>query len=158
MFDKSIVLKIITLLFALFMGYIFYKLIETNVLIPNCIIKTENCVKIAYYSTGNSALANIPSSGYWIWYNDGMVYTFGQKNRSDCDPSYESVYVTDITGNEPRLLGFQCVESFDNVLKTFQSKSKEKYFYFKKDPKKIVDLFEVLRQLQLKNIITVKTS
>jgi hypothetical protein len=157
MFIK-IIINIFIIIFAIFMGYIFYKIIETNILIPSCIIKTESCQKIVYYSYGNSALINIPSSGYWIWYNDGMVYTYGQKNTLDCPPNFESVYVTDITNNSPTLSGFQCNETFNNILDIFKSKGSEKYFYIQKDPKKILDLFQILEIFKNRNIINVKTT
>jgi hypothetical protein len=155
----SVIIKIIIVIISIFTGYVLYKTLETNVLIPSCLIKTEDCVKISYYKNGNSVLFNVPPSGYWIYVKDNKTYTYGQQNLSDCgeNGTFESVYVTDLTKSMP-LQGTVCYLRFDLLLDQKFKGVNKNYFYFKKDPKKIVDMFTVLTELQKRGIIKISNT
>jgi hypothetical protein len=109
-------------------------------------------MRIEYYSYQNSVLINIPPSGYWLWFNDNKIYTYGQQTRK-CENGYESVYVTDVSSKEPQLLGYQCIQGLDKLLHYFSSNSSKKYLYYKKDQKKIADIFDIINIFENKKII-----
>jgi hypothetical protein len=152
----NIILIILLIIFAILTGYVIYKfIIEKYILSSLCLINTNKCVKIEYYAVDNSAFINIPPTGYWIWYNDGKIYTYGGvMDQNTCDTNYSQVYVTDITTKSPQLLGYQCVRKFDEVLDFYISKSKKKFMYLKNnDPLKIPDMFDILNQFEKKGIL-----
>ncbi len=152
----NIILIILIVIFAILTGYVIYKfIIEKYILSAFCLINTNKCIKIEYYVVDNSAFINIPPTGYWIWYNDGKIYTYGQVvDQNTCDANYSQVYVTDITTKSPQLLGYQCVRKFDEVLDFYSSKSKKKFMYLKNNnPLKIPDMFDILNQFEKKGIL-----
>jgi hypothetical protein len=157
----NIILIILIVIFAILTGYVIYKfIIEKYILSALCLINTNKCIKIEYYSIDNSALINIPSTGYWIWYNDGKVYTYGGVvDQNICDVNYSQAYVTDITTKSPQLLGYQCIRKFDEVQDFYISKSKKKFIYYKnKDPLKIPDMFDILNEFEKKGILNLNYS
>ena len=153
-----ILITLFIIIIAILTGYVIYKyIIEKYILMPFCLVDTDSCTKIEYYSFENSVLFSIPPSNYWIWYNDGKAYTYGElKSKSSCENGYTNVYVTDLTTKEPQLLGYQCVTPFNQVLDFFVSKGPKKHIYYKSDPLKIPDMFEVLNKLEMNQIINLK--
>ena len=152
-----IILKIFIIVIAILSAYVFYNyIVEPHVLDPLCLINTNNCVQIEYYSIKNSVLINMLPTGYWILYDGNRyAYTLGHNSGNTCtdNKNFEAAYVTDLQSKVKKIDGYKCIQKLDTLIDYFQKNSSKKYlFYRTKEPNKI-DIYDVLNYLNNKKII-----
>ena len=82
--------RIASIFLASLIGFlIYYYIVYPLILKNNCWVETENCIKLSYYTHGNSALVNIENSDSWLWYNGDKVYLYGQPLGESCTPVWQ---------------------------------------------------------------------
>lgn len=131
------------------LGYLFYKyVVRTTILEPNCLIDTNTCVKIAYWSYGDSVLFHMEPSGYWVWYNGTDLYLYDSisnsesctQSLSDCEdgqncrnvtfsPAYKIPKVPFVYSTESTYENV-CIENVDQLIEYYESLNvKKKYLH-----------------------------
>ena len=127
------------------------------VLEPMCLINSNECMEIEYWTLGNSVIAHMQPTGYWIWYNGESIFVFGEPTGQLCeDTNFETAYVVDIVKNE--ILGYECVMHLEDILKYYQAQGSEPKFLFKRitrDQWSTFNIYDLVNVLIDNNIIYV---
>lgn len=132
-------------------------MVKPWVLEPLCLINSNECMEIEYWTLENSVIAHMQPTGYWIWYNGENVYVFGEQTGQLCeDPNYEPAYVIDVVKNE--ILGYECVMPIEDILKYYTSQGSETKYLFKRitqDQWSTFNVYDLINTLIDNNIIYV---
>jgi hypothetical protein len=148
-----IIVRIVVIIVAIFSSFVvYYYIFRPAVLQPLCLVNTNGCVRIAYYSYNNSALVHLENSGIWLWYNGFKAFVYGQNVGQVCqDPTkYEAAYaINTLTGEKE---GYDCVTPLATLLKFYQSKGGMEYLY-KRINANTFDVYAALNLLQNERII-----
>jgi len=116
---NSLIFKLILIILGLMSAFILYKSwILPSVLIPNCLVNSNNCLEIKYFKKQNSALVFVNPTGYTIWCNAGECFLYGINTGYVCkDPKYEAAFK--IEKNRKSLENYTCILSVREVLKQY---------------------------------------
>lgn len=142
---------------AIFTGIVIYSyLIYPYVLEPICLVNTNSCIRIAYYSFKNSALAHMRNSGIWVWYNGYKAFVFGQNVGNICaekdgTTKYEPAYAINTSTGEKE--GYECVTPLESLIDYYKQRGKMKFIYTRVNDRENFDVYDVLNMLKNKNII-----
>ena len=127
----NLFIRSFVIILGIVVGYVIYiKYIETSILIPLCLINTNQCVKINYYNIDNSVLFNMEPTGYWCWYNGNNAYIYGITSGRLCsNKDYEPAYVIDLNSPSGKPKGYECIQNLDILKKYYSDNSKLKYIF-----------------------------
>lgn len=124
---------------------------------PLCLVDSNNCLEIEYWTLHNSVIAHAVPTGYWIWYNGRYVYIFGEQTGRTCpNTDFQPVYVIDASEN--KILGYQCIQHFDGIFDYYKNYGEGKKSTFKRLSKfkqKTFNVFDMVNVLIDKDIIYV---
>lgn len=132
------------------LGYLIYKyFIYEKVLYPTCLVDTKTCVKVLYYSHGNSVLFHQEPNGYWGWFDGEDLYVFDasltsskcptgiSQDKDGNDVEYTSAYkITPVptiynTSSSNQVV---CVETVSSLIKYYENLNvKKRYLYDRVD-------------------------
>ena len=120
-------------------GYVVYVyLFKPRVLENLCLVNTNNCVSIKYWSFQNSALIHMQPTDYWIFFTGITAFSYRKTAMSskECGSyegrEYEPAYEVSLTTGLPT--GYDCVLSLEEVKKFYTLNSVEPgYLYLKRD-------------------------
>lgn len=124
-----------------------------------CLLNSNGCVRMGYYTYNNSALIHMRGSDIWIWFNGDKAYIYGQPVGQLCkEPEkYDAVYAINTRNGLKE--GYECVISLEEVIKFYKSKG-VKMKYLLKRPKDSGDftVYDVLNTFDDDNIINLSLS
>lgn len=147
-------IRFAVIIMAFFTAYVFYGYIfEPRVMIPLCLVNSNECARMGYYSYNNSALIHMMGSDIWIWFNGDKAYVYGQPVGQICkDPSkYEAAYVVNTrTGIQE---GYECVMALSGVIDFYTSKGIEMEYMVSRIDTKKFDIYMALNILNNEGII-----
>ena len=140
---------------AIATAYVIYQyFVESYILDPLCLVNTNQCVRIMYYTIGNDILFNMEPTGYWAWYNNKTIYMYGITTDRLCETGYEPVFVIDVSKRTGFPKGYECIQKLETIQKYYSENSKEQYIYYRaKDPYKLT-IYDIITYLKNKKIIT----
>ena len=138
-------IRIWVIVVALFTALVFVVFIlKPLVFEPMCLLNSNSCLEIEYWTLQNSVIAHAIPTGYWIWFNGSNVYVFGEPTGQICPPEnqkFEPAYVVDLQKNE--ILGYECVMHIEDILTYYQEQGSEKRYVFEHIPKEEWDTFNI---------------
>ncbi len=137
---------------------IYYYIARPIILEPLCMVNSNSCVRIAYYSYNNSALIHMRNTGIWIWYNGDKAYIYGQPVGQLCkDPKkYQAAYAINTRNGLKE--GYDCVMILDDVIDFYKSKKVSMKYLLKSigDNSKF-NVYDVLNLLSDEGVINLHT-
>lgn len=157
---EFIIIRTIVIIVALITAFVVYNhILKPLIFEPMCLVNSNGCLRLGYYSYNNSALVHMGNTGYWIWFNGVKAYIYGQNVGQICkDPQfYTAAYV--INAKTGLKEGYECVLTLDEVIKFYKSKGVTKMNYIIKrinNPNNY-NAYDVLNLLSDKNIINLNT-
>jgi len=154
----SFPIRIWVIVVALFTALVFVVFIlKPLVFEPMCLLKSNSCLEIEYWTLQNSVIAHAIPTGYWIWFNGFNVYVFGEPTGRVCpNQNFEPTYVVDLQSNE--LLGYECVMPLQDILTTYQKQGSEKRYIFTHIPKEewnTFNVYDMINVLTDNNVISI---
>lgn len=120
-FLKRILIIIIAILTTF---VVYFYVVRPYILSPLCLVDSNGCVNMQYYSYDNSALVQMKNTGLWIWFNGDTAFVYGQPIGQICkDPTkYQAAYsINTKTGLKQ---GYKCIVTLGEVLDFYKSKTK----------------------------------
>lgn len=126
------ILRILTWVIGIAIGYLVYRKLVQPMLFDQCLLSTNTCLQLEYYNYENSAVIHVLPAGYWIYFNGKDAFIYNAVRNEECDKGYEPVYKMDATTGEPHKL--ICVESLNNILKFYTDKNIEPRRIYKRYP------------------------
>lgn len=157
---KFILIRVVVIIIALFTAYAVYNyILKPGVLEPMCLINSNGCVHIGYYTYNNSALIHMRGTGIWIWFNGDKAFIYGQPVGQLCkEPSkYEAAYAVNTrTGLKE---GFECVMILNDVIQFYKNRGIEMQYIVKR-VKNPIDFtaYDVLNILDDEGVIDLSAS
>jgi hypothetical protein len=150
-----VIIRIAVIILAIFTAYAIYNYIVAPwILEPLCLINTNGCIRLAYYSYNNSALVHMRNTGYWLWFNGDKAYIYGQDVGQMCKypNKFEAAYAINThTGIKE---GYECITTLNDLLAFYKDKNSEmKYLYKRVKNRKTFDVYGVLNILETEGIV-----
>jgi len=156
MIISTIFLRLFIAFIAILSSYLFYyNVVDPYILDPWCLTNTTKCVQIEYYQIDNALLIHMIPTNYWLFFDGNtFVYTYGNfESRTCADPTFDSVYVTDIKSKTKTIKGYVCIDNLQKTIDRFSSQSKLKYMYYRDPNPNIIDVYDVINHFYNKKII-----
>lgn len=149
-------------LFIIVLGIItgivlYYYVVKPHVLEPACMINSNGCVRMRYYSYNNSVLIQMIQNNVWVWYNGDNIYIYGQPIGQICkDPAnYTAAYAVD--GRTGLKKGYECVMTVEKVLQFYQNKKvKPKGMVYRVNNPETFNVYDLMNLFDSKNIINLQ--
>jgi hypothetical protein len=151
MFDPyNISVNVMVVILGVCIGYLLYKyFIRTHILEPACLIDSDTCVKMSYWSYGNSVLFHVEPNGYWCWFNGTDLFIYDATLTSSKCPQgiyedsnlgemkYQSAYKLDrlpniySTTNNQQIV---CIDTVDSLIRYYESLNVKKRLLYDRVP------------------------
>lgn len=140
-----------TILLGLLTSFFIYSFIlRPLILKPLCLIESNTCLRMGYYSYNNSALIQMRNSGIWVWYNGDKAFIYGQPVGQICKKPFEPAYsINTKTGLKE---GYACVMSLEDVINFYTSKGIKMNYVLKRASDNL-DVYTVLNILNDEGVI-----
>lgn len=156
---RSVFIRIITIVLAIFTAFVIYSyIIRPYILEPMCLVDSNSCVRMSYYRYNNSALSKMGNSGLWIWFNGDKAFIYGQPVGQLCqDPSkYQTAYTINTkTGLKE---GFTCVITLGEVIDFYKTKGVQLEHLITKADINNFDVYSALNTLHNNGVINLNQS
>ena len=127
-------------------------LMKPVVLDSMCLVNTNDCVWIQYWSYKNTALISMQPTGYWIFFDGQTAFTYGTQlsQQFSCQAldgiQYEPAYEFNISTGLPT--GFKCLLALATVRSFYDKKGiQAENIYVRTDTAKF-DVRAALNKLQ----------
>lgn len=154
MLIPSFLVKIIIVLLAILTSYVIYLyLFKPYILEPMCLINSNSCVRMTYYSYENSALVEMQNTGLWVWFNGDKAFVYGQPVGQICkEPDkFEAAYAVNVRSGMKE--GYYCVVTLKEVLDFYKAKDVKPKSLLKKADYNSFDIYAMLNLLDNEGII-----
>ena len=153
----KILIRTFALIIGILTGYIIYlKFIKDGVLKPLCLLESNRCIQIQYYTISGTVLFNMLPTGYWCWYNGHTAYIYGITSGTFCSNSnFEPAYVIDLNSSTGKPKGYECIQSLKTLKKYYMENGNSDYIFYSSDKPEKTNIYDILNFLNNKNIISV---
>lgn len=151
-------IRLFVIAFAVICAYVVYEYLMKRIVLDKlCLVNTNDCVWLEYWSYQNTALVDMRPTGYSIFFDGQTAYTFGvQISREySCekinDTVYSPAYEVNIVTGIPT--GIKCILSKANLLEFYAKQNVQPdNIYVRADVTKF-DVRAIINKLQELGII-----
>ena len=164
-----LLIRFLLIVLGILIGFLLYTYLVRPVLVNNCFLETDNCVKISYWSYKNSVLAQIQPEGYWVWFNGNKAYVYlPETDNKICDSEeFVPAYSVSATTEWQKPDAVVCIMNKERILKFYDANGvKSRTLYAKAKIKPVTfgqipnppqfSYLDVLNLLASKNIINLE--
>jgi len=156
----NIFLKIFIIILAILTAYVFYYyIIYRKILYPTCLVDSNTCVQIEYYTIENSILFHMLPTGFWIMYDGNRyAYTLGHNSGKNCidNINYDAAYVTDLRSKNREINGYTCIKKLSKLIDEFSRNNEKKFIFYRVENPNEVNIYDVLNFLNKRRIINLE--
>lgn len=130
--------------------------VRPKILHPHCLIDTNSCVELEYYTKENSAFVIVRPSMYRLWFNGKTFYVYDVFNtgRTCENPDYQPAY--EIQPTQSSIQNYHCVRSIAKVFEYYKDTPKNRDF-IRVDNLNDFSVYDVIRYLLNKRIVGLPT-
>lgn len=148
-----IIIRAITIIFAIAIGYLFTVYLLGPTLYHNiCLSDTNTCLEIEYYRIDNSALIHVINTGYWLWYTGKYLIIYNLAEGLSCTTGYDAGIIYDFY---TKSFTKACVMSFSEINDYYSKQTILERLFLRVDNPTNYDAFGIMQIFFDKNILFV---
>ena len=122
---NKFLLNIFILILGFAAGSLIYYYSFKKVLVNNCLLDSQNCMRIRYKQLRNTVLIELPNY-YWVWFNGAELFVYGYPTSKECTEGHEVAFV--LNSEDLALKGFQCAMPLDKIFAMYENIKYSYYF------------------------------